>query len=83
MQPLEALKQAAIEAKKNLYLPKLIKSANMELCWQGRIIRAHELTNEALAAKAKCLFLRPANPKLVLMTDTLLSEWFLEKDISL
>jgi hypothetical protein len=51
MQPLEALKQAAIEAKKNLYLPKLIKSANMELCWQGRIIRAHDLTNEALAAK--------------------------------
>ena len=51
MQPLEALKQAAIEAKQALYLPKLIKSANMELCWQGRIIRAHELTNEALAAK--------------------------------
>lgn len=51
MQPLETLKQAVIEAKKNLYLPKLIKSANMELCWQGRIIRAHDLTNEALAAK--------------------------------
>lgn len=51
MQPLEALKQAAIEAKKNLYLPKLIKSANMELCWQGRIIRAHELADQAMAAK--------------------------------
>jgi len=53
MQPLEALKIQAIEAKKNLYLPKLIKSANMELCWQGRIIRAHELANEALAAGDK------------------------------
>ena len=48
MQPLELLKQAAIEAKQNLYLPKFIKSANMELCWQGRIIRANELANDAL-----------------------------------
>jgi len=53
MQPLETLKQAAIEAKQSLYLPKMIKSANMELCWQGRIIRAHDLTNEALAAGDK------------------------------
>lgn len=53
MNTLELLKQAAIEAKKDFYLPKFIKSANMELCWQARIIRANELANDALAKGEK------------------------------
>lgn len=44
-------KDKALEAKKSLLLPKFIKSANMELCWQGRIMRAMDLGQEAMAAQ--------------------------------
>ena len=51
MTPLQQTKQAAIEAKKNLYLPKPLKNVGLELCWQGRIKRAHDLANDAFQKK--------------------------------
>ena len=42
MNTLELLKQQAIDQTESVFT-QFIKSANMELCWQARIIRANEL----------------------------------------
>ena len=53
MDKLEQAKQTALDAKKALLLPKYIKSADAELCWQGRILRGMDLGGEAMSAGDK------------------------------
>lgn len=45
---IDEAKQAALIAKQAWLLPSYVKSANAELCWSGRILRAMDLANEAL-----------------------------------
>ena len=44
---LSALREAAIEAKRKLYLARYIESAKQDLCWLGRIARGQELALDA------------------------------------
>ncbi len=45
---IDEAKQIALSAKAAWLLPSYVKSANAELCWNGRILRAMDLGNEAL-----------------------------------